>query len=589
MHANLRRLVLLVVLCSTGCGGGSGTPGDALPGALPPPTPPEGPATTNLVEDQSVYSHPGIDLVDMYVTIRPADNLEVDEDTDCPFVNNSDGLGTTLADVHQDLDGSDNCKPELNVVLDVAGLVDAGGAANAEMRIRGSSSRFAQQKSYRIKLNSKQAADHWRGQRTLQLNKQPYDLTRLRNKLSFDLFIDIPHMTSLRTQFVRLFVDQQDGNGFVDFGMYTQVEKLDDYCLASHGLDPAGTVYKTEFFEFERYENMLKLESDPTFDVEAFESILEIKEGSGDHAPLLAMLDAVNDETNDFAQVFSTYFNQQNYLTWLACNILFDNLDTNSQNFFLYRRDDASVFYFMPWDYDGAWDFWGQPKQLGVDGPARWNEGLANWWNGKLHQRFFKQPGAAALLTAKMQEIRSNYATAVQVQALLDSYAATADAELSHAPDLWDLPALDDSTQLSITTERVSEVARLAGLIESSYQQYVDTLERPMPVYMGANIDGPDVRFTWEASFDLQGDPITYDFVLSTTPTFEPGNTVTQGMNLTGTSFQVPLAVLPAGEYFYRVVIRDTKSPSTNWQIPFETYFDATDKAFHGVARLLIP
>jgi len=564
----------LIALLLAGCGGGGGST--------------ERSADT-LLDNQALYDTPGTDLIEMYVTIWPEDNPESEEDVDCPFVNTTDGIGTTLDDVNQDVINGDDCKPELNVHLQVAGIPDAGGVANAAMRLRGHSTRFADQKSYRIKLKSKAAGDQWRGQRVFNLNKHPYDLTRLRNKLCFDLFSQIPHMTSLRTQFVRLYVDQRDGNGFVDYGLFTHVEKVDDTFLAAHGLDPAGSLYKAEFFEFERYEDSLKLESDPTFNKDAFERILEIEEGS-DHAPLLAMLDAVNDEDTDFDEMLSTYFNRDNYLTWLACNILFNNLDTNSQNFFLYRRSDATIFYFLGWDYDGAFDFYGQPDQVLQESLGRWQRSIANWWGVTLHRRFLKQPGSIAALSARMREIRDSHASESRIRALIDSYGPTVQPCVAQSPDLDFLPVFDDASVATMLAEYDAEAARLPGLVAANYQKFLDTLERPMPVYMSDTVDGADIEFRWDASFDLQSDGLTYDFELSTSPTFEPGDRVTQGLGLTNTTtYRYPLASLPAGTYYYRVIIRDTKNPSENWQIAFDEYWDEYgDKSYFGVRKMVI-
>jgi len=566
---------LFGVLLLAACGGGGG-------GA---PEQPQG----ILQDNQDLYDDPGTAIVEMYVTIWPEDNPESEEDADCSFVNTTDGIGTTLDDVNQDVINGDDCKPEANVHLQVAGVPSAAGVANAELRLRGHSTRYAEQKSYRIKIKSKDAADHWRGQRVINLNKHPYDLTRMRNKLCFDLFSQIPHMTSLRTQFVRLHIDERDGNGFVDYGLFTHVEKVDGYFLASHGLDPLASVYKAEFFEFDRYAEYLKLETDPTFDADAFEQILEIEEGT-DHAPLLAMLDALNDEGNDFDAVFAQYFNRDNYLTWLACNILFDNLDTNSQNFFLYRPMDSDTFYFLGWDYDGAFDFYGQPNQSENETVGRWQRSVANWWNTALHRRFLKQPGAVDALTAKMREIRDNYATAQRIQALVDSYKPTVRPRVALDPDLEFLPVLDDLSALTKLAGFDTECARLAAQVAAHYQNFVDTVERPMPVYMSDTVDGADIEFRWDASYDLQGDGLTYDFQLSSTPDFEPGDIIAQSLGLVNTvTHRVPTASLPAGTYYYRVIIRDTKNPAQNWQIPFDSYWDeAEDKTYFGVRRMVI-
>lgn len=532
-------------------------------------------------DEPSLYADPGTVPVDVFVTIAPLDNPEKDEDEDCPFSDPEDGVGTTLHDVHQDLDPYDDCKPELNVRVSMDGLPDPGNEPNAEMRLRGKTSRFADQKSYRIKLKSKAAADLWRGQRTLNLNKHPFDLTRFRNKLAFDLFAGIPDLTSMRTQFLNLYVDRKDGQGPVDFGLYTHVEKLDKRALIARGQDPESHVYKAEDFEFLRYPEALKLESDPDFDEDVFARRLDPEEGH-DHGPLLDMLDALNDESNDFAEVFATHFDEANYLTWLASSVLFDNIDTNAQNFLLVRAARSKVFYFAPWDYDGSFDFYGQPGETYV--PARWQRGVSNWWAVTLHRRYLKQPGAIARLQAKMEEIKDTHATAARIAVLADSYRGVVRAAIERSPDFEFLPPVGPDPLAAFD----AEVARLPALIESRFQQFLDTLERPMPVFQWVETGGGMVRFAWEESYDLQGDGLTYDFELSTSPRFEPQNLVAQSLGRPdATPYEVPRASLPAGTYYFRVIIRDDKSPSTNWQVAFDKTFDPdTGELFEGVVAI---
>ncbi|GIQ65771.1 hypothetical protein PACILC2_43390 [Paenibacillus cisolokensis] len=210
--------------------------------------------------------------------------------------------------------------------------------ANAKISIRGNTARYAPQRSYKIRLNKQ--AGLWRDQRTLNLNKHYDDPSRIRNKLSYDIFETLPDIASLRTQFVHLYVkDLTDKNGaaagFADYGLYTHVEQPNKMFLKNHWLDPNGQLYKAVMFEFFRYPESLKSQSDPDYDKAAFEQVLEI-EGREDHDKLLAMLDDVNDMSIPIRDVIDRHFDLDNYLTWLAANILMDNMDTDAQNYLLY-------------------------------------------------------------------------------------------------------------------------------------------------------------------------------------------------------------------------------------------------------------
>ena len=55
------------------------------------------------------------------------------------------------------------------------------------------------------------------------------------------------------------------------------VEQLNKTGLKNHGLDSNGQLYKINYFEFYRNEDVIKLQSDPTYDSTAFEELLETK------------------------------------------------------------------------------------------------------------------------------------------------------------------------------------------------------------------------------------------------------------------------------------------------------------------------
>ncbi len=151
------------------------------------------------------------------------------------------------------------------------------------------------QKSYKIELFNR--AGLWRGQRTIVLNKHVSDKIRVRNKLSFDLMKDIPYLTSLRTQFVNLFVKDETGvkpdTVFRDYGLFTQIEQPNGRFLENHLLDRNCQLYKTTFFEFYRYLEQIKLADDPLYDPIKFSEVLEIK-GNARSFKIDTVLDDVN-------------------------------------------------------------------------------------------------------------------------------------------------------------------------------------------------------------------------------------------------------------------------------------------------------
>ena len=223
------------------------------------------------------------------------------------------------------------CEAILQVGDEVGPLPEELGytavAPNATVVIRGQSSSYYSQKNYKIKLKKDKGT--WRNQRTINLNKHQQDGMRFRNKLAFDLLKTIPQTTACRTQFVHLYVRDQTETSevlFEDYGLYTQVEQLNKTYLRYHDLDQYGQLYKIESFEYYRYPDALKLETDPTYDEEAFGAVLESK-GDTDHTKLLAMLDAVNDYATPIEDTLAKWFDVENLVYWMAFPMLVGNYD----------------------------------------------------------------------------------------------------------------------------------------------------------------------------------------------------------------------------------------------------------------------
>jgi len=177
-----------------------------------------------------------------------------------------------FADIVGDRYGNDEFEPTVEVVFQegdargpLAGYYGFGlNDSNGTLEIRGATSRFARQKSFKVRLDRRISA--WNGLWTINLNKHPYDLTRVRNKLSLNYMEMIPHIAGLRTQLVQLFIRDMSKNPadtvFVDYGLFTVVEQPNNLFLRVRGLDTEGHLYKAEFFEFHRYIDYLKHQDD---------------------------------------------------------------------------------------------------------------------------------------------------------------------------------------------------------------------------------------------------------------------------------------------------------------------------------------
>ena len=420
------------------------------------------------------------------------------------------------------------------------------------IRVRGNSSRGNPMKNFKVKLSDGEIF----GYDSLNLNKHFVDETRGVNKACMDIMQLLPRdFISMETKFLQLYISDVDeaGNetGFVDQGIYTFVEQPNKEFLAHHGLDPGGSIYKAMAFEFLPYEDVLVPETDPRYDREAYETVIKATAG-GDHSKLRAMLDDVNNYSLAFPEVFERYFDEENYLTWMAFNILLGNIDTLAHNFMLYSPRNSSKWYFLPWDFDGALHDYGV-TDMGIN---HWQSfGIQFYWAVPLHQRYFRIEGNLEKLSAKITELREQVFTEENIGYI---QAKTLEVVLPFANDIQhhENPILRAlyRKNVDLPAEITGAVNRFYPSILNNYERYFLNLDNPtsgnilQPVYE----DGEWV-FRWDASYDFQHEKVSYDFFLATDPDFV--QVIASAEDLSVPIFTVK--ELPKGHLYFQYIAKD--------------------------------
>ena len=434
---------------------------------------------------------------------------------------------------------------------------------NATVQIRGQTSSQNAQKNYKIELKKNKGT--WRGQRTINLNKHMTEGMRFRNKLAYDLIRGIPQMVGLRTQFVHLYVkdntEESDGK-FEDYGIYTQVEQLNKTALKSHGLDSNGQLYKINSFEFYRYEDIIKKEDDAGYDKTAFEKMLEIK-GDSDHTKLIDMLTDLNDYSIGIEDVLKEHFDEENIVYWMAFQILMGNVDTQNRNVYLYSPLNSDIWYFIAWDNDGCL-MRSEYELKNFSDQGSWEKGISNYWGNVLFQRCLKSRSFREKLNDAILELRE-YLNKDMLISKIESYKNVL------KPYLYSMP---DAEYEPLTSEQYDQiVASLPDEIEKNYQLYLESLETPMPFYIGVpTIDGNKLKFNWDVSYDLDAEDITYSVEVARDYLFQ--DVIYHNTTLTVPETEMDLP--EAGQYFVRIRATNTSGKT---QDAFDYY--VTDEGKH--------
>ena len=440
-------------------------------------------------------------------------------------------------------------------------------SANASIKLSGSKASEKQQKSYKIKLKSSSGTVS--GASSFVLSKGFTDPYRFTNKLCYDLMSECDDMFSLRTQFVHVYVkDENEGSDslFVDYGMYTLVESVNKKYLASRDLDKTGELYKINNFDFKRHEDVIVQPTDASYDQDKFEEYLEAK-GSEDYTCLINLLDALNDPSSDIDDIIKHYFDEDNLYDWMAFNILMDNKDTDTENFYLYSPTGSDKFYFIPWDYDGA-----LREDYNIlkdeDYSAGWEKGIYIYTESELFKRIISNEHSLGKLEEHVDKLHNSVLSAENV-----SNKAKALAE-EVEPKLYTLP---DRTYAKVTKENYEIlVDKIEQRIDDNFYAFYDSIETPWPFHINdPEMDNENVIITWDEALNIKSGT-TYSIELSDSWDFK--NNIVNQTGLSETKYN--LGNLETGEYFVRI---RAYSESGMVQDAYEFYNTEKKTTIHGV------
>lgn len=447
----------------------------------------------------------------------------------------------------------------------IAGELGYGQTApNCTVQIRGQSSSRNVQKNYKISIKDNKG--DWRGQTTIALNKHQSDGLRFRNKLGFDLLSGIDQLLSLRTTFVRLYVKDTTAGAdakFEDYGIYTHVEQLNKTALETHGLDKRGHLYKVNFCEFYRYEDVIVLKDDPAYDVTAFEQILEIK-GDDDHSKLIALLEKINDYSIPIETILEENFDIENISYWMAFQLLVGNVDTQSRNFYIYSPLNSERFYILAWDLDGMF----KRSEYAVTGRidySEWENGVSNYWGNVLFRRCLKSEVFRSSLDAAIEDLYTKL-----LDGRLEEYVKTYSEILK--PLVYEGR---DALYMPLTRDQYDKVAsRLSDEVKSNYENYKRSYEKPMPFYMGSpTLEGDMISLMWEVAYSFDAESVTYTFELAKDYSFTSPIVKETDLSLPCVKFNT----LPKGQYFIRVTAHDETGDT---QVAFDYYITENGKVY---------
>ena len=230
--------------------------------------------------------------------------------------------------------------------------------------------------SFKIDFNENVKGQEFRGMTKINLNNNITDPSLMREALSYDLFREAKIAAS-RVGYARVYLTIPDETKREikrkPIGLFTLVEQKDKRFLRLNYGSSKGLLMKPSTFglfrylgeEWGEYQIGFVPKTDPTEDQKR--RVIEFSK-------LIHQSDF-----DEFEERYEEYLDVDQYLRFLACNVIVCNLDSflgGSQNHYIYLDPESNKFQFLPWDMDhsfGAFHMMGDPnarRRLSIDRPV---------------------------------------------------------------------------------------------------------------------------------------------------------------------------------------------------------------------------
>lgn len=216
----------------------------------------------------------------------------------------------------------------------------AGVEYDVGVRYRGGwTSRYAPKKSWKVRFPEAQL---FQGHRFLNLNAEFNDRYLVKEKFAYDLFhlfgVDGPEAGLVHLRLNGQF-----------WGVYTQVEHVDEYFLLRSGRPVGSSIYKVEGGgDFSLHDN-------PADYAQIYQKRTNLQSG---YDELIALLELVNNTPDDqFPQALVQVFEVAAYLNYYATVMLTANTDVTVANYYLVHNPETGRWEVLPWD-NGSTLWW---------------------------------------------------------------------------------------------------------------------------------------------------------------------------------------------------------------------------------------
>jgi len=377
--------------------------------------------------------------------------------------------------------------------------------SDVRLRIRGDSSRGYPKKSLKVKFDEEEFAN---GRDVLNFNSEYTDGTYFRQYLSSQL-MNKTDQPCFKTEHVRLFINGEF------FGLYLQVENIDNDFLKERELDLNGNLYKAT-----KDGACLSIFDDINLH---WEKKTNPDNGRADLQELIDSLDRVPD--GKFYEFAKERFDYEKMVNIIAINILLSNGSTYYHNYYMYHDiKNTGKWTMFPWDMD---------KSFNYSGLNLWYQRSSNSLqhdNPILERSILCEP-ILNDIKERIDEVKQTLFNQEKLFPIIDSLTTAL------------LPSV-----LQDKTDKIEDISQWQENIEKEknyilercnyLQNQFDHWPQSFKVQRISDIVTDKVKFTWQPSSDPDGGNLTYRINYSSNQLFPDSNTVRIN-NISDTTYTV--------------------------------------------------
>ena len=401
-------------------------------------------------------------------------------------------------------------------------------SAKGKMRLRGDTSREYDKKSMKIVFpkGGKLIGE----KRKINLNSEWTDKTYIRQYISA-LLMKKAGLITFDANYVATYIN----NKF--FGLFLQVENIDDKFLKKNKLSPKGNLYKAtkdgaclSMFEYKKPQ--LKWEKKSNKKDKSYADLQEL------------IFNINNTPKFEFYAYIKNVFEYDKLISLVAMNMLIQNHSTYYHNYYLYHDVKGnSKWQIMPWDLDKSLSYYSWK-------PYKYHETSSNWESDNpLIERMFLDKNIVKDIKTKVNELTKNVFNSRVINPIIDNIEnnITKYVDIDSSDKIKDIKHWKNAMkhEKEYITKQTKYMLNQLNTFPSSFELLYSKKKYT---------ESPKLYWTAAKSTNT----INYTLLYGKHFLLEDSTTV-KIENLKDTSYQI-FEELKKGEYFWRVYANDGKN-----------------------------